>query len=32
MGQLILNKLNKTYGNNLKQLQIDNISEYEEKN
>ena len=30
-GELILKKLNKIYGNNLKQLQIDNIFEYEEK-
>ena len=30
-GELILKKLNKIYGKNLKQLQIDNISEYEEE-
>jgi len=31
MGELILNKLNKCYGNDLNQLKIDNIFEYEEK-
>ena len=31
MGELILNKLNKSYGNDLNQLKIDNIFEYEEK-
>ena len=31
MGELILNKLNKTYGNDLNQLKIDNIFEIEEK-
>ena len=30
-GELILKKLNKIYGNNLKQFQIDYIFEYEEK-
>jgi hypothetical protein len=32
MGELILNKLNKNYGNDLNKLKIDNIFEYEEKN
>jgi len=31
MGELILNKLNKIYGNDLNKLKIDNIFEYEEK-
>ena len=30
MGELILNKLNKSYGNDLNKLKIDNIFEYEE--
>ena len=31
MGELILNKLNKSYGNDLNKLKIDNIFEYEKK-
>ena len=31
MGELILNKLNKSYGNDLNKLKIDNIFEYEQK-
>ena len=31
MGELILNRLNKSYGNDLNRLKIDNIFEYEEK-
>ena len=31
MGELILNKLNKSYGNDLNKLKEDNIFEYEEK-
>ena len=31
MGELILNKLNKNYGNDLNKLKIDNIFEYDEK-
>ena len=32
MGELILNKLNKSYGNDLNKLKIDNIFECEQKN